>query len=75
MGNDFHSGVSRIIHFLPSKHLIFDFKRFRYVLIPGKLLYQAREHLLCLPVNVGYGNYSAYKGVGVPTPLFSRRLS
>lgn len=55
MGNDFHSGVSRIIHFLPPKHLILDFKRFRYVLIPGKLLYQAGEHLLCLPVNVGYG--------------------
>ena len=51
MGNDFHSGVSRIIHFLPPKHLILDFKRFRYVLIPGKLLYQAGSENLNLIIS------------------------
>lgn len=44
--NDFHSGVSQIVHFLPPKHLIFDFKCFRYIHFCGKLLYQAREYIL-----------------------------
>ena len=51
--NNFHSSAADVVHPLYPQHLVFRFDRFRYALFFGKLLYQPREHFLCLPVNVG----------------------
>ena len=51
--NDFHSSTADVVHPLHPQHLIFRFEGFRYALFFEKLLYQPREHFLCMLVYVG----------------------
>ena len=59
--------VTDIIHSRNPQHLIVRFKLFGYTFLFGKLVYQPKEHLLCLFVNVSEvgGELTACHQIGI----------
>ena len=50
--NNLCGSVADIVHTLNPQHLVFCFKLLGYAFFFGKLVYQPKEHILCLLVNV-----------------------
>ena len=65
--NDFRCTVADIVHSCNPQHLVFRFELFGHAFLFGKLLYQPKESLLCLIVDVSEvsGELAARQQIGV----------